>query len=101
MKKIISIGLVAFMLLFLAGCNRSNLQEQNDIVSPPFTIINTTYNGHKQLIQKILYNEATNKTYIFDYFHRYENGIWICVETELTVLDSEGNITTEEGIENN
>ena len=100
MKKIISIGLVVFTLLFLAGCNRVHPQEQNNTISPPFKIINVTYNTHKQLIQKILYNEETEKTYIFDYFHRYENGIWICVETELTVLDNEGNIVTEENIEN-
>ena len=107
MKKLFGVVLVIFTLLIFAGCNASDLQEKNDWqkkngeVSPPFKIINVTYDNYNHLVQRILYNEEIKKTYIIDYFYQYNNGIWVCVETEMTVLDVEGNVVTEENVDNN
>ncbi len=100
MKKIISIGLIVFILSVLTSCAPVETQEKMDKVSPPFKVIDTTYDKYNHLIQQILFNEETRKTYVFDYYYQYNNGLWECFKTELTVLDNEGNVISEKDIEN-
>ena len=58
-------------------------------------VVEVLYDKYNNIIQKTTYNEITGMTFIYTFTYEQQNGYHTCVVSNITILDSNGNIIKE------
>jgi hypothetical protein len=83
MKKIICL---VFILPVIISCFTGCAKAKENSVSWPLKEVNIVYDSYGNILQQVLYNEETKEYFVKDYRWSNQDGMWVCVDQQTTVI---------------
>lgn len=85
------IVIFAICIMLCAGCKKDTSETA---VNWPLKEVNTVYDRYGNILQQVIYNEASGEYFIKEYTWSLYNNKWVCVDQSTTLIDKRDSCQT-------
>lgn len=90
MKKLLLILITIMMLCTLCACGESDEKPVYDNTNA--YVIDIEEDMYGNVINRTVYNNITEQTYVYTYTYTYNDGMWECTNVDVVVILRSGTI---------